>query len=115
MRDPRKTSTFGFGQLLDAARKSGARIIIAGIGSSATNDANGVCGRDTANSAATRNAKGNRAHNRANRAALDYLQAWAGITRTGYTASVSGVTYLFASVFLGLVAVRCGMMLARWK
>ncbi len=39
MRDPRKTSTFGFGQLLDAARKSGARSIIAGIGSSATNDA----------------------------------------------------------------------------
>jgi glycerate kinase len=38
MRDPRKTSTFGFGQLLDAARKSGARSIIAGIGSSATND-----------------------------------------------------------------------------
>jgi glycerate 2-kinase len=38
MRDPRKTSTFGFGQLLDAARKSGARLIIAGIGSSATND-----------------------------------------------------------------------------
>jgi glycerate kinase len=38
MRDPRKTSTFGFGQLLDAARKSGARMIIAGIGSSATND-----------------------------------------------------------------------------
>ena len=26
-----------------------------------------------------------------------------------------GMTYLFASVFLGLVAVRCGMMLARWK
>jgi glycerate kinase len=39
MRDPRRTSTFGFGQLLDAARKSGARSIIAGIGSSATNDA----------------------------------------------------------------------------
>jgi glycerate kinase len=38
MRDPRKTSTFGFGQLLEAARKSGARQIIAGIGSSATND-----------------------------------------------------------------------------
>ena len=37
-RDPRKTSTFGFGQLLDAARKAGARSIIAGIGSSATND-----------------------------------------------------------------------------
>ena len=26
-----------------------------------------------------------------------------------------GTTYLFASVFLGLVAVRCGMLLARWK
>jgi glycerate kinase len=38
MRDPRKTSTFGFGQLLDAARKSGARSVIAGIGGSATND-----------------------------------------------------------------------------
>jgi len=38
MRDPRKTSTYGFGQLLEAARKSGARKIIAGIGSSATND-----------------------------------------------------------------------------
>jgi glycerate 2-kinase len=37
-RDPRKTSTYGFGQLLDAARKAGARSIIAGIGSSATND-----------------------------------------------------------------------------
>jgi glycerate kinase len=38
MRDPRKTSTYGFGQLLEAARKSGAKSIIAGIGSSATND-----------------------------------------------------------------------------
>jgi len=37
-RDARKTSTYGFGQLLDAARKSGAQSIIAGIGSSATND-----------------------------------------------------------------------------
>ena len=37
-RDPRKTSTFGFGQLLDAARRSGAAAIIAGIGGSATND-----------------------------------------------------------------------------
>ena len=37
-RDPRRTSTYGFGQLLDAARKSGARSIIAGIGNSATND-----------------------------------------------------------------------------
>jgi glycerate 2-kinase len=37
-RDARKTSTFGFGQLLDAARRAGAGTIIAGIGSSATND-----------------------------------------------------------------------------
>jgi glycerate kinase len=37
-RDPRKTSTYGFGQLLEAARKGGARSVIAGIGSSATND-----------------------------------------------------------------------------
>jgi glycerate kinase len=37
-RDPRKASTYGFGQLLDAARKAGAREIIAGIGGSATND-----------------------------------------------------------------------------
>lgn len=37
-RDPRKTSTYGFGQLLEAARKSGAKSVIAGIGSSATND-----------------------------------------------------------------------------
>ena len=38
MRDPRKTSTYGFGQMLEAARKSGARSVIAGIGNSATND-----------------------------------------------------------------------------
>jgi len=38
MRDPRKTSTYGFGQLLEAARRTGARSVIAGIGSSATND-----------------------------------------------------------------------------
>jgi len=38
-RDPRKTSTFGFGQLLDAARRGGVATIIAGIGGSATNDA----------------------------------------------------------------------------
>lgn len=38
LRDPRKTSTYGFGQLLEAARKAGATTIIAGIGSSATND-----------------------------------------------------------------------------
>ena len=37
-RDPRKTSTYGFGQLLDAARIAGAESVIAGIGSSATND-----------------------------------------------------------------------------
>ena len=37
-RDPRVTSTFGFGQLLEAARKRGVRKIIAGIGGSATND-----------------------------------------------------------------------------
>ena len=37
-RDPRRTSTFGFGQLLDAARRSGAGRVIAGIGGSATND-----------------------------------------------------------------------------
>ena len=38
LRDPRKTSTYGFGQLLEAARKAGAKSVIAGIGSSATND-----------------------------------------------------------------------------
>jgi glycerate 2-kinase len=37
-RDPRRTSTFGFGQLLEAARSSGSAEIIAGIGGSATND-----------------------------------------------------------------------------
>jgi glycerate 2-kinase len=37
-RDPRKTSTYGFGQLLDAARKAGTKTVIAGIGGSATND-----------------------------------------------------------------------------
>jgi glycerate 2-kinase len=37
-RDPRKTSTFGFGQLLADARKTGAGAVIAGIGGSATND-----------------------------------------------------------------------------
>jgi glycerate kinase len=37
-RDPRVTSTYGFGQLLAAARESGARTILAGIGGSATND-----------------------------------------------------------------------------
>jgi glycerate kinase len=37
-RDPRKASTFGFGQLLDAVRRQGVTSIIAGIGGSATND-----------------------------------------------------------------------------
>ena len=37
-RDPRLTTTYGFGQLLDAARRRGAKRIIAGIGGSATND-----------------------------------------------------------------------------
>src|SRR5690349_8198858 len=38
-REVKRASTYGFGQLLDAARKAGARSIIAGIGGSATNDA----------------------------------------------------------------------------
>jgi glycerate kinase len=37
-RDPRKASTYGFGQLLEAARQQGVSSIIAGIGGSATND-----------------------------------------------------------------------------
>ncbi|HZV49762.1 MAG TPA: glycerate kinase [Candidatus Dormibacteraeota bacterium] len=37
-RDPRRASTYGFGQLLEAARRRGARRIIAGVGGSATND-----------------------------------------------------------------------------
>jgi glycerate kinase len=37
--DPRRTSTYGFGEVLDAARRRGVRRIIAGIGGSATNDA----------------------------------------------------------------------------
>lgn len=37
-RDPLRTSTFGFGELLEAARRSGAVNVIAGIGGSATND-----------------------------------------------------------------------------
>src|SRR2546427_12126638 len=36
-RDVRKTSTYGFGQLLDAARRAGGETVIAGIGGSATN------------------------------------------------------------------------------
>jgi glycerate 2-kinase len=38
-RDPRVTSTYGFGELLEAARRRGVRRIIAGVGGSATNDA----------------------------------------------------------------------------
>ena len=38
-RDPRLTSSYGFGQLLDAARHAGVASIISGIGGSATNDA----------------------------------------------------------------------------
>lgn len=37
-RDPRKTSTYGFGQLLEEVRSTGVEQIIAGIGGSATND-----------------------------------------------------------------------------
>ncbi len=37
-RDPRQASTYGFGQLLEAARRQGLASIIAGIGGSATND-----------------------------------------------------------------------------
>ncbi len=37
-RDPRLTSTYGFGQLLDEARRRGARRIVAAVGGSATND-----------------------------------------------------------------------------
>jgi glycerate kinase len=37
-RDPRLTSTYGLGQVLEAARARGVRKIIAGIGGSATND-----------------------------------------------------------------------------
>jgi glycerate 2-kinase len=37
-RDPRRASTYGFGQLLEAARALGVGEIIAGIGGSATND-----------------------------------------------------------------------------
>jgi glycerate kinase len=38
-RDPRLTTTYGFGEVLEAARRRGVRRIIAGIGGSATNDA----------------------------------------------------------------------------
>jgi glycerate kinase len=37
-REPRKASTYGFGELLTAVRNAGASKIIAGIGGSATND-----------------------------------------------------------------------------
>lgn len=37
-RDPRRTSTYGFGQLLEAVRSAGISDVIAGIGGSATND-----------------------------------------------------------------------------
>jgi len=37
-RDPRRASTYGFGQLLEAASEQGVAEIIAGIGGSATND-----------------------------------------------------------------------------
>ena len=37
-RNPRTTSTYGFGQLLEAARQAGVDKVIAGIGGSATND-----------------------------------------------------------------------------
>jgi glycerate kinase len=37
-RDPRRASTYGFGQLLEAARRDGVAQVIAGIGGSATND-----------------------------------------------------------------------------
>ena len=37
-RDPRVTSTYGFGELLAAAKEAGVRHVIAGIGGSATND-----------------------------------------------------------------------------
>jgi len=37
-RDPRKSSTYGFGQVLEAVRGTGVNQVIAGIGGSATND-----------------------------------------------------------------------------
>jgi glycerate kinase len=37
-RDPRRASTYGFGQLLDTVRRHGVASMIAGIGGSATND-----------------------------------------------------------------------------
>lgn len=38
LRDPRRASTYGFGQLLDQVRRRGVQNVIAGIGGSATND-----------------------------------------------------------------------------
>jgi glycerate kinase len=37
-RDPMRASTYGFGQVLDAARRQGVGTVLAGIGGSATND-----------------------------------------------------------------------------
>ena len=45
LRNPRVTSTYGFGQLLEAVRRSGVIRIIAGIGGSATNDAGAGMGQ----------------------------------------------------------------------
>jgi glycerate kinase len=45
LRDPRVTSTYGFGQLLEEVRRSGVIRIIAGIGGSATNDAGAGMGQ----------------------------------------------------------------------
>jgi CrcB protein len=36
-----------------------------------------------------------------------------GLLRDGD--GLKGMTYLFASVFVGLLAVRAGILLARWK
>jgi len=36
-----------------------------------------------------------------------------GLLRDGD--GLASMTYIFASVFLGLVAVRCGILLARWR
>ncbi|HYW23550.1 MAG TPA: glycerate kinase [Terriglobales bacterium] len=44
-RDPQVTSTYGFGELLEAARRRGVDRIIAGIGGSATNDAGAGMGQ----------------------------------------------------------------------
>jgi glycerate kinase len=44
-RDPRVTTTYGFGELLEAARRLGVGRILAGIGGSATNDAGAGMGQ----------------------------------------------------------------------